>query len=181
MTDSVETALRLASGIVILEFVDLPEDDPDRERKFSEHLACPNEHPLAIEDLEPRSFSFNAPYGACPTCSGLGTKKEVDSELIVPDPEKSLNEGAIQPWASGQTMEYFGRLLEALGDQEGFTLDTPWRKLSQRAQKIIMYGAEDQVHVRYRNKYGRERSYFTGYEGVVQWLERRHADTESEW
>jgi excinuclease ABC subunit A len=181
MTDSVETALKLANGIVLLEFVDLPEDDPDRERKFSEHLACPNDHPLAIEDLEPRAFSFNAPYGACPTCTGLGTRKEVDPELIVPDPEKSLREGAIQPWGSGQTLEYFGRLLEALGDQEGFTLDTPWRKLPQRAQKIILYGSEDQIHVRYRNRYGRERSYYTGYEGVVQWIERRHADTESEW
>ncbi len=180
MTDSVETALKLAAGIVVLEFVDLPEDDENRERKFSEHLACPNDHPLAIEDLEPRSFSFNAPYGACPTCSGLGTRKEVDPELIVPDPEKSLGEGAIQPWA-GHTLDYFARLLEALGEREGFTLDTPWRKLPQRAQKVILYGSEDQVHVRYRNKYGRERSYYSGYEGVVQWLERRHSDTESDW
>ncbi len=181
MTDSIETALKLAGGIVLLEFVDLAEDDPQRERKFSEHLACPNDHPLAIEDLEPRAFSFNAPYGACPVCTGLGTKKEVDPELIVPDPEKSLREGAIQPWAAGTTLEYFNRLLEALGEREGFTLDTPWRKLSLRAQKAIMHGADDQVHVRYRNKYGRERSYYTGYEGVVQWLERRHSDTESEW
>jgi excinuclease ABC subunit A len=181
MTDSIETALKLAGGIVLLEFVDLPEDDEGRERKFSEHLACPNDHPLAIEDLEPRSFSFNAPYGACVTCTGLGTKKEVDPELIVPDPERSLRDGAIQPWAGGTTLEYFLRLLEALGDKEGFTIDTPWRKLPQRAQKAILYGAEDQVHVRYRNKYGRERSYYTGYEGVVQWLERRHSDTESEW
>src|SRR5262245_56314676 len=121
MTDSIETALKLASGIVLLDFVDLPEDDENRERKFSEHLACPNDHPLSIEDLEPRAFSFNAPYGACPTCTGLGTKKEVDPELIVPDPEKSLGEGAIQPWATGHTLEYFNRLLEALGEQEGFT------------------------------------------------------------
>jgi excinuclease ABC subunit A len=180
MTDSIETALKLAGGIVVLDFVDLPEDDEERERKFSEHLACPNDHPLAVEDLEPRAFSFNAPYGACPTCTGLGLRKEVDPELVVPDPEKSLREGAIQPWA-GQTFDYFSRLLEALGDREGFTLDTPWRKLPQRVQKIILYGSEDQVHVRYRNKYGRERSYYTGYEGVVQWIERRHADTESEW
>ncbi|HEY7226420.1 MAG TPA: excinuclease ABC subunit UvrA [Micromonosporaceae bacterium] len=181
MTDSIETALKLAGGIVVLEFVDLPEDDENRERKFSEHLACPNDHPLAIEDLEPRSFSFNAPYGACPTCTGLGTKKEVDPELIVPDPEKSLREGAIQPWTGYGALEYFLRMLEALGEREGFTVDTPWRKIPQRAQKVILHGAEEQVHVRYRNKYGRERSYYTGYEGVVQWLERRHSDTESEW
>ncbi|GAA0723211.1 excinuclease ABC subunit UvrA [Dactylosporangium roseum] len=181
LTDSVETALKLAAGIVILEFVDLPEDDEHRERLFSEHLACPNEHPLSIEDLEPRSFSFNAPYGACPDCTGIGTKKEVDPELIVPDPERTLREGAIAPWASGHTLDYFLRLLEALGDDEGFNLDTPWRAISSRGQKAILHGSEDQVHVRYRNKYGRERSYYTGFEGVVQWIERRHADTESDW
>ncbi|MEV4415610.1 excinuclease ABC subunit UvrA [Catellatospora sp. NPDC049609] len=181
LTDSVETALGLAGGIVIMDFVDLPEDDEHRERKFSENLACPNEHPLGIEDLEPRVFSFNSPYGACPECTGLGTKKEVDPELVIPDPEKSLAEGAISPWAGGQTMEYFGRLLEALGEENGFDLDTPWRALTARAQKLVLHGAENQVHVRYRNKYGRERSYYSGFEGVIPWLERRHADTESEW
>jgi excinuclease ABC subunit A len=181
LTDSVETALKLAAGVVILEFVDLPEDDEHRERRFSEHLACPNEHPLAIDDLEPRSFSFNSPFGACPECTGIGTKKEVDPELIIPDPERSLREGAIQPWSGGHTLEYFLRLLEALGSEQGFNLDTPWRALSSRAQKAIMYGSDDQVHVRYRNKYGRERSYYTGFEGVVQWIERRHGDTESDW
>jgi excinuclease ABC subunit A len=181
LTDSIETALKLAAGVVILEFVDLPEDDEHRERRFSEHLACPNEHPLAIDDLEPRSFSFNSPFGACPECTGIGTKKEVDPELIIPDPERSLREGAIQPWSGGHTLEYFLRLLEALGAEQGFSLDTPWRALSTGAQKAIMYGSDDQVHVRYRNKYGRERSYYTGFEGVVQWIERRHGDTESDW
>jgi len=180
LTDSVETALRLAAGVVLLEFVDLPEDDEHRERTFSEHLACPYDD-LSFEAMEPRSFSFNAPYGACPDCTGLGTKKEVDPELVVPDVERTLREGAIQPWASGTTLEYFLRLLEALGDQEHFDIDTPWRALPSRAQKTILHGAEDQVHVRYRNKYGRERSYYTGFEGVVQWIERRHSDTESDW
>jgi excinuclease ABC subunit A len=181
LTDSVESALGLSGGMVLLEFVDLPEDDPARERRFSEHLACPNDHPLAIEDLEPRVFSFNAPYGACPECTGLGTKKEVDPELIIPDEERSIRAGAIQPWSGGTTMEYFLRLLEALGEAQKFSVDTPWRQLPARAQKTILYGAEDQVHVRYRNKYGRERSYYTGFEGVVQWIERRHNDTESDW
>jgi len=181
LTDSVETALKLAAGLVVLDFVDLPADDEHRERRFSEHLACPNDHPLAIEDLEPRSFSFNSPYGACPECTGIGVRKEVDPELIIPDPERTLREGAIQPWSTGHTLEYFLRLLEALGEQEGFDLDTPWRALPARAQKTILYGSEDQVHVRYRNKYGRVRSYYTGFEGVVQWIERRHNDTESEW
>ncbi|MGC5033306.1 excinuclease ABC subunit UvrA [Micromonospora sp. DT229] len=181
LTDSVEAALGLSGGLVLLDFVDVPEDDPDRERRYSEHLACPNDHPLAIEDLEPRVFSFNAPYGACPECTGLGTKKEVDPELLIPDPERTLREGAIQPWATGHNLEYFLRLLEALGEAEHFDIDTPWRALPSRAQKTILHGSGDQVHVRYRNKYGRERSYYTGFEGVVQWIERRHSDTESEW
>jgi excinuclease ABC subunit A len=181
LTDSVESALGLSGGLVLLDFVDLDESDPNRERRYSEHLACPNDHPLAIEDLEPRVFSFNAPYGACPECTGLGTKKEVDPELLVPDPERTLREGAIQPWSGGHTLDYFLRLLEALGEAEHFDLDTPWRKLPSRAQKTILHGSGDQVHVRYRNKYGRERSYYTGFEGVVQWIERRHADTESDW
>ncbi|PTA42625.1 excinuclease ABC subunit UvrA [Micromonospora sp. RP3T] len=181
LTDSVEAALGLSGGLVLLDFVDLAEDDPARERRYSEHLACPNDHPLAIEDLEPRVFSFNAPYGACPECTGLGTKKEVDPELIIPDPERTLREGAIQPWSTGHNLEYFLRLLEALGESQHFDVDTPWRALPSRAQKTILHGSDDQVHVRYRNKYGRERSYYTGFEGVVQWIERRHTDTESEW
>ncbi|NBE83638.1 excinuclease ABC subunit UvrA [Micromonospora rubida] len=181
LTDSVEAALGLSDGLVLLDFVDLAEDDPDRERRYSEHLACPNDHPLAIEDLEPRVFSFNAPYGACPECTGLGTRKEIDPELVVPDPERSLREGAIQPWSTGHNLEYFLRLLEALGEAEHFDVDTPWRALPARAQKTILHGSGDQVHVRYRNKFGRERSYYTGFEGVVQWIERRHTDTESEW
>jgi excinuclease ABC subunit A len=180
MTDSVETALKLAAGVVILDFVDAAEDDEQRERVFSEHLACTH-CDLSFEAMEPRSFSFNSPYGACTECSGLGTKKEVDPELVVPDPERTLNEGALQPWANGHTLDYFLRLLGALGEQEGFDLDTPWRALSSRAQKTILHGTQDQVHVRYRNRYGRVRSYYTGFEGVVQWLERRHADTDSEW
>ncbi|MGC4805912.1 excinuclease ABC subunit UvrA [Micromonospora sp. DT233] len=181
LTDSVEAALGLSGGLVLLDFVDLAEDHPERERRYSEHLACPNDHPLAIEDLEPRVFSFNAPYGACPECTGLGTKKEIDPELVVPDAERSLREGAIQPWSTGHNLEYFLRLLEALGETEHFDLDTPWRALPSRAQKTILHGSSDQVHVRYRNKFGRERSYYTGFEGVVQWIERRHTDTESEW
>ena len=180
LTDSVKTALKLAAGVVILEFIDLPEGDEHRERTFSEHLACPY-CDLSFEAMEPRSFSFNSPFGACPECTGIGTKKEVDPELVVPDPERTLREGAIAPWAGGHTLEYFLRLLEALGEEQGFDLDTPWRKLSARFQKAIMHGSQDQVHVRYRNKYGRDRSYYTGFEGVMQWIERRHGDTDSDW
>jgi len=181
ITDSVETALGLAGGLVILDFVDLPDDDPHRERRFSERLACPNEHPLAIDELEPRVFSFNAPFGACPACTGIGTRKEVDPELLVPDPEKSLADGAIAPWANGQNNDYFLRLLEGLADQIGFSMQAAWERLPARAQKAVLHGSSEQVHVRYKNRYGRERSYYASYEGVVPWLERRHAETDSDW
>ena len=181
ITDSIETALVLAGGLVVLDFVDLPERDPHRERRFSERLACPNDHPLAVDDLEPRAFSFNSPFGACPVCTGIGTRKEVDPELVVPDPELSLNEGAITPWSTGQTSEYFLRLLQGVAEAEGFDLDTPWQDLPARAQKFVLHGMPDQVHVRYTNRYGRKRSYYAGYEGVIGWIERRHAETESDW
>ncbi|MCW2672151.1 MAG: excinuclease subunit [Frankiales bacterium] len=179
LTDSIETALQLGNGLVTLDFVDLPEDDPHRERTFSEHLACLDDD-LSFEELEPRSFSFNSPFGACVECHGLGTKKEVDPELVVPDPDKTLGEGAIYPWSSGHNIEYFGRLLTALGDALGFTLKSRWSSLTSKQQKAILYGHETEVHVRYKNRYGRERSYYTSYEGVVPFLERRHAEAESD-
>jgi excinuclease ABC subunit A len=181
ITDSVETALGLANGLVVLDFVDLDENDPHRERRFSERLACPNDHPLAIDDLEPRSFSFNSPFGACPVCTGLGTRKEVDPELVIPDPQRSLADGAITPWETPQTGEYFLRLLQGVADAEGFDLATPWEDLPARAQKVVLLGSADQVHVRYTNRYGRQRSYYATYEGVLPWLERRHAETDSDY
>ncbi|HEY3737734.1 MAG TPA: excinuclease ABC subunit UvrA, partial [Jatrophihabitans sp.] len=181
ITDSIEIALGLAGGVVVLDFVDLAEDDPHRERRYSERMACPNDHPLAIDDLEPRSFSFNSPFGACPVCTGLGTRKEVDPELVVPDPDLTLREGAIQPWAGGQTGEYFLRLLEGVAESEDFDLDTPWEGLTARAQKAVLHGLGDQVHISYTNRYGRKRSYYAGYEGVVTWIERKYAETESDW
>ncbi|MTD57371.1 excinuclease ABC subunit UvrA [Amycolatopsis pithecellobii] len=180
LTDSVETALRLADGLLELEFVDLPEHDPHRIRGFSENLACPNGHPLAIEDLEPRSFSFNSPYGACLECTGLGIRKEVDPELVVPDDELSLEEGAIAPWAGGQSADYFQRLLESLAETIGFRMDTPWRTLPAKVQKAVLHGVNEQVHVRYRNRYGRQRSYYANFEGVIPFLERRLEQTDSE-
>ncbi|WP_103350040.1 excinuclease ABC subunit UvrA [Amycolatopsis sp. CA-128772] len=181
LTDSVETALRLADGLIELEFVDLPENDAHRIRGFSENLACPNGHPLAIEDLEPRSFSFNSPYGACPECTGIGIRKEVDPELVVPDDELSLAEGAIAPWSGGQSADYFIRLLESLSETIGFRMDTPWRRLPARAQKAVLHGVDEQVHVRYKNRYGRQRSYYAAFEGVIPFLERRQEQTESEY
>jgi excinuclease ABC subunit A len=180
LTDSVETALRLADGLVVLDFVDRDAHDPHRQRRFSERMACPNGHPIGVDDLEPRSFSFNSPYGACPECTGIGVRKEVDPELVVPDEHLSLAEGAIAPWASGQTADYFQRLLEALAETLGFRMDTPWRRLPASAQKAVLHGSDAQVHVRYRNRYGRERSYYAPFEGVIPFLERRMNQAESE-
>ena len=180
LTDSVETALGLAGGLVVLEFVDLPDDDPQRERTFSEHLACVDDG-LSFEALEPRSFSFNSPFGACTECTGIGTRKEVDPELVVPDPEKSLAQGAIAPWSTSMSNEYFTRLLTGLGQQIGFSMDEPWERLPAKVQKAILHGSPDQVHVRYKNRYGRERSYYAAFEGVLPFLERRHDDTDSDY
>jgi excinuclease ABC subunit A len=180
LTDSVETALRLADGLVVLEFVDLADDDPGRDRTFSEHLACV-EDGLSFEALEPRSFSFNSPYGACPECTGIGVRKEVDPELVVPDDELTLAEGAIAPWANGQTADYFTRLLSSLAETVGFRMDVPWRGLPARVQKAVLRGIDEQVHVRYHNRYGRERSYYATFEGVIPFLERRRDQTESEF
>src|ERR1700735_1655027 len=179
LTDSVETALSLSGGIVVLDFIDLPDTDPHRERMFSEHLACLYDD-LSFDELEPRSFSFNSPWGACPQCTGLGTKMEVAPELIVPDPAKSLHEGAIAPWAGDHVSDYFARLIEALAETIGFRLDTPWEKLPAKAKKALLYGHETQVHVRYKNRYGRERSYYTDFEGAITYVERRHAEAESD-
>ncbi|MSW63801.1 MAG: excinuclease ABC subunit UvrA, partial [Actinobacteria bacterium] len=180
LTDSVETALGLAGGLVLLDFVDLDEDDPGRERTYSEHLACIDDG-LSFEALEPRSFSFNSPFGACAECTGIGTRKEVDPDLVVPDPEKSLGDGAIAPWAGSMSNEYFTRLLGGLADQLGFSMKDPWEKLPAKVQKAVLHGSPEQVHVRYKNRYGRERSYYAAFEGVLPFLERRHEDTDSEF
>ncbi|HEY3002506.1 MAG TPA: excinuclease ABC subunit UvrA [Kribbellaceae bacterium] len=180
LTDSVETALGLSGGIVTLDFVDQDPKDPHRERRFSERLACPNDHPLQLDELEPRSFSFNSPYGACTACSGLGTRMEVDPELVIPDPEKSLDEGAIQPWAGANVSQYFERLLGALADELGISTRTPFAELPAKAKKALLSGHDRQVHVRYKNRYGRERSYYTTFEGVIPYVERRHAEASSD-
>ncbi|GAA4286506.1 excinuclease ABC subunit UvrA [Georgenia daeguensis] len=179
LTDSVETALRLADGLVVVELVDLDKDDPAREQRFSEKRACPNDHALTLEEIEPRTFSFNAPYGACPECTGIGSRLEVDPELVVPDEELSLADGAVAPWAAQG--EYFLRQLRALGEQLEFSVDVPWRQLPKRAKQAVLYGNDYEVKVRYRNRWGRERAYTTGFEGAVDFIKRKHDETESEW
>ncbi|MCC9204808.1 excinuclease ABC subunit UvrA [Arthrobacter sp. zg-Y769] len=181
LTDSVETGLGLADGRVVVDFVDLPEDSSERTRTFSENLACPNEHPLAIDEIEPRSFSFNNPFGACPVCTGIGSRLEVDEDLIIPDPSKSLAEGAIAPWSLGTaTTEYWNRLLEGLSKDMGFSMDTPWKKLPAKAREAVLNGKDHKVVVQYRNRFGRERKYSTGFEGVIQYIHRKHGETESD-
>ncbi len=179
LADSIETALKLSGGLVIAELVDLPDGDPGRERTYSEHLACLDDD-LSFEELEPRSFSFNSPFGACPECAGLGTRMEVDADLVVPDPSLTLDEGAIAPWSGGHVTDYFQRLVEALADELGFDTETPWSKLPAKARKSLLYGHPTEIHVRYRNRYGRQRSYYTTFEGVVPYVERRHDEAETD-
>src|SRR5674476_90977 len=150
------------------------------ERRFSEHRACPNDHELALDEIEPRTFSFNAPYGACPECTGIGSKLEVDRDLVIPDEDATLSGGAVAPWAQTSS-EYFGRVLSALAEELGFSMDVPWRALPERAREAVLYGQNHRVHVRYRNRWGRERQYSTGFEGVISFIERRHSETESDW
>jgi len=178
LTDSIETALKLGNGLVLLDFVDAK--GPEKEHTYSEHLAC-HDCNLSFEELEPRSFSFNSPFGACEECSGIGTKLEVDEELIIPDDSISINEGAIAPWAGGQSSEYFLRLLEALATELKFSMDNPWKKLSVKAKEAIINGFDYEVHVKYKNRYGRVRNYSTGFEGVVPFIHRRHSETDSDF
>jgi excinuclease ABC subunit A len=181
LTDSLETALRLAEGVAEVEIV--PKDGEEGAEPeiltFSEHLAC-NYDGLSFDELAPRNFSFNSPYGACERCDGLGTRYEVDPELIVGDDDLTIREGALAPW-SGYRGEYFNRVLDAVGDEYGFSVETPWKKLTKAQQKVVLYGAgKTQVLVRYKNRYGRKREYKTRYEGVIPWLERRYTEADSD-
>ncbi|CAB5019767.1 unannotated protein [freshwater metagenome] len=179
LTDSLETALRLAEGVAEIEIVPAEGEEASEALTFSEHLAC-NYCGVSFDELAPRNFSFNSPYGACEKCDGLGTRYEVDPELVIRDEDLSIQEGAIAPW-SGFRGEFFTRLLIAVGEEHSFSVDTPWKKLSAAKRKIVLYGSGDsQVLVKYKNRYGRKREYRSGYEGVIPWLERRHTDADSD-
>ena len=180
LADSVETALKLANGIVAIEFVDQPAAAPERERRFSEKMACPNGHDIAIDELEPRQFSFNGPWGACPQCSGLGTTLEVDPEMAVPDEGLSLADNAIAPWSSPTVAGYYQHVLRSLAQAEGFDLDTAWADLPEAAKRVVLYGVGDPVYVRHRNRFGRERTFSTKYEGVIPYIKRRYAEAETD-
>ena len=182
LTDSIETALKLADGRVLIDFVDREQDDPERTRSFSENLACPNNHPLQIDTIEPRAFSFNSPFGACSACDGIGSRLEVDTDLLVPNPDLTLGEGAIAPWSQGKaTTEYWLRLLAGLGEELGFDLNTPFKDLPATTRAAILDGKDYKVEVSYRNRFGRERRYTSGFEGVKAYIKRKHEETESDF
>ncbi|TMK60287.1 MAG: excinuclease ABC subunit UvrA [Actinobacteria bacterium] len=176
VADSIEQALELAEGIASVAVV--THEGHEEVQTFSQKLAC-TYCGLSFDELAPRNFSFNSPYGACPTCDGLGTRLEVDPELVVPDPDLSINEGAIAPWASN-SLEYWYRVLQAVGDAHGFDLDTPWKKLPKKARDILLDGSQESIYVKYKNRYGRQRAYWTTFEGILPNIERRYRETESD-
>jgi excinuclease ABC subunit A len=176
VADAVETALDLTEGLAAL---GVQTDGKEETVTFSEKLACTFDG-LSFDELAPRNFSFNSPYGACQTCDGLGTRLEVDPELVVPDPDLSIREGALAPWNSSR-LEYWNRVLDAVAEAHGFSPDTPWRRLGAKARDVILYGSDQEIYIRYRNRYGRQRSYWTTFEGVIPNVERRHAETDSDF
>lgn len=181
LNDSIETALKLSNGVVVADFVDEPQDSPNRRQSFSEHRACPNNHPLELDEIEPRTFSFNAPYGACKDCSGIGYNLEIDPELVIPNIEKSLAQGAIEPWAMNKSAGmYYQHVLKGLAKDLGFSMDTPWKDLSEDVKHAVLYGHDFIVTVSYKNRWGRQREYSTGFEGVIRTLMRKHDETDSD-
>jgi excinuclease ABC subunit A len=183
LTDSLESALALAEGVAEIELVPRAGDDAPGVQPetltFSQHLACP-QCGTSYDEPAPRNFSFNSPYGACVSCDGLGTTFEVDPELIIPDPEMSLSDGAIAPWRSAHT-QYFTRMLESVAASHDIDLAAPWESLSAKQQKVVLHGVKGKMTVKYKNRYGRSRSYSTEYEGVIPWIKRRHEGSDSEW
>ena len=177
LTDSLETALKLAEGVAAIEIVGGGEDD--ETLTFSQHLACPK-CDLSFDEPAPRNFSFNSPFGACETCDGLGTTFEVDPELVIPDGDLSLNEGAIAPWRSAST-GFFTRILESVAADNKIDLDKPWNKLTAKTQKLVLHGLPGNITVRFKNRYGRARQFNTTFEGVIPWIKRRHESAESDW
>jgi excinuclease ABC subunit A len=179
LTDSLETALKLADGVAEVELVAKDGEIEGETLTFSQHLACPK-CGTSYDEPAPRNFSFNSPYGACETCDGLGTTFEVDPELVIPDPDLSINGGAIAPWRSSHT-QYFTRMLEAVADHYEIDLDKPYGKLTAKQQKVILHGVDGNLKVKYKNRYGRTREYSTAYEGIIPWLNRRREGAESDW
>ncbi len=172
LTDSIETALALAEGLVTVAVID------GEELTFSERFACP-EHGVGLPELQPRIFSFNSPHGACPRCTGLGAQQEIDPDLLVPDPELSIAEGALVPWSVGNST-YYESVIQAIADRYEIDVDKPWRDLTEEQQNLFLFGTNgDKVYVTYRNRMGRRRAYMLAFEGIVPSLERRYKETDS--
>ncbi|HEX2111985.1 MAG TPA: excinuclease ABC subunit UvrA [Gaiellaceae bacterium] len=192
LADSVETALALADRLVTIDVVgipDLEEGAPGGTRgspikdgepmTFSERFACPF-HGVGLPELEPRVFSFNSPHGACPRCTGLGAQQEIDPDLLVPEPELSIAEGALVPWSVGSSSGFYDAVIEAIADRYEIDLDTPWCELSDEERSRFLYGTNgDRVYVNYRNRMGRRRSYMLAFDGIVASLQRRYRETDS--
>jgi excinuclease ABC subunit A len=179
LADSVETAVALADGLVEIELVDAKGGEA-RTLTFSERFACPVHGPSLIE-LEPRVFSFNAPHGACPRCTGLGSQMEIDPDLVVPDPTLSIGEGAIAPWAVSAS-DYYGQLTQAISERYDVDLETPWQDLPADSREFFLKGTNgERIQVSYRNRFGRRRSYATQFEGIIPNLERRYRETDSDY
>jgi excinuclease ABC subunit A len=179
LTDSLETALALADGVAEIEVVPRAGEGSADTLTFSQHLACPT-CGTSYDEPAPRNFSFNSPYGACESCDGLGTTFEVDPELIIPDVELSIADGAIAPWRSAHT-QYFTRMLESVAEVNDIDLHAPWEDLTAKQQKVVLNGVTGKLTVRYKNRYGRARQYATEYEGVIPWIKRRHEGSDSDW
>jgi excinuclease ABC subunit A len=181
VVDSLETALGLSNGTIKIQLVD--REGPDSVRLMSENLSCPSGHAVALTEVEPRTFSFNSPFGACPSCSGLGFSMAVDPDMVIGDPALSIAEGAILPWTqSGKGLYgYFRNLLGGLSQDLDFALDTPWQELEGEVRDAVLRGNNFEVVVKWRNRYGRDVKYSTGFEGVLPYLERKYHETDSEW
>ena len=181
LVDSLETALGLSNGTIKVQLVD--RDGPESIRLMSENLSCPSGHAVALTEVEPRTFSFNSPFGACPSCSGLGFSMAVDPDMVIGDPALSIAEGAILPWTqSGKGLYgYFRNLLGGLSQDLDFSLDTPWQELEEEVRDAVLHGNNFEVVVKWRNRYGRDVKYSTGFEGVLPYLERKYHETDSEW
>ena len=180
LTESMEQALQLAGGVAEVQVVNSDGEAEDEALTFSEHLAC-TQCGTSFEEPVPRSFSFNSPYGACSYCAGLGTKFEVDPDLVIEDPSLSLEEGAVAPWAAARS-SYFTALLSGVCELGEFDPQTPWEELRAKDRKLVLYGTgSKKIDIKYRNRFGRSRNYTTAFEGVVPWLARRHSEADSDW
>jgi excinuclease ABC subunit A len=180
LTDSLETTLKLTSGTVHINFVDA--EGPEAWTSFSEKLSCPNGHEVLLAEVEPRTFSFNSPFGACSSCSGLGTRMSVDEDLLIGDPRLSLADGVIIPWTSqGKGLyQYYDKLLNGLSDDLEFRLNTPWKDLDEEIREAVLTGNNFSVKVKWKNRYGREVSYNSGFEGVIPYIERQYMQAETD-